>query len=75
MSIIHTEALGENVEPPMKNAEFMELIEQLRVTQEKASELASHQLDLTKQLEAAFKVARDLHQKNVAGQTEVGGEG
>jgi hypothetical protein len=74
MSIIEPEIKPEDPRP-MKEVEFIDLIEHLRLVQEKASALALEQLELTKQLEAAFKKAHDLHQKLLADQHEVGGEG
>jgi FixJ family two-component response regulator len=74
MSIIHTEPPLEKVEVPMKDAEFLDLIEHLRQMHVKAHELAAQQLELIKQLETAFKKARELHQKVLAGQNDVGGE-
>jgi hypothetical protein len=75
MSISHTETLGENVELPTKYAEFNELIEHLGQLREKANELAAQQIDLTGQIETAFKKARDLHQKMLEDQTDVRGKG
>ncbi len=74
MSILQAEAPAETAEPPMKDAEIIVLMEDLRAMQEKALELANQQLDLTKQLEAALKKARELHQKAVVARNDVGGE-
>ncbi len=74
MSIIHAETPTETVVPPMKDAEIIVLIEDLRQMQEKANELATQQLDLTKQIETAFKKARELHQKTLTDQKDAGGE-
>jgi len=60
---------------PMKDVEFVDLIEHLRLMQEKANALAVEQLELTKQLETAIKTVRDLHLKIQADKHEVGGEG
>jgi uncharacterized protein YlxW (UPF0749 family) len=76
MSIIHAEPLTETVAPapPMKDAEIIVLIEDLRSMQEKANELAAQQLELTKQIETALKKVRELHQKSQTDQKDVGGE-
>ena len=74
MSIIHTEMPAETVAPPMKDGELIVLIEDLRQMQEKANELAVQQLELTKQLETALKMARELHQKTLTDRNDVGGE-
>ena len=44
----------------MKDVEIIDLIEKLRVMQQKANELAGHQLEMTQHLESAFKKARAL---------------
>jgi hypothetical protein len=75
MSIIHTELPAETIAPPMKDAEIIVLIEDLRQMQEKANDLATQQLELTKQIELALKKARELHQKTQADKNDVGGEG
>jgi hypothetical protein len=58
-----------------KDAEILDLIEQLRQVQAKADELAPLQRHLKQQLEAALKKASELHQKTVEEQSDVGGEG
>jgi len=75
MSSLESEARGKALERPMKDAEIIDLIEHLRQMQEKANGLALHQLELTKQLEAAFKNARALHRIILADQNDLGGEG
>jgi hypothetical protein len=74
MSMTHAETPGENLERPMKDAEFIDLIEHLRQMQEKANVLAVEQLELTQQLETAFKKARALHRRILEEQQDVGGE-
>ena len=74
MSMSPPETLLETVERPMKVAEFIDLMERLRQMHEKTSELAAQQLELTLQLETAFKNARELHQKMLTEQNELGGE-
>ena len=74
MSIIHAETPTATVVPPMKDAEIIVLIEDLRQMQEKANELATQQLDLTKQIETALKKARERHQKTLTDQKDAGGE-
>ena len=74
MSALETETAGKAMERPMKDAEVIDLIEHLRQMQEKANALAIQQLELTKQLETAFKKARALHRVFVADQNDIGGE-
>ena len=71
---IPNEPSREVVEPPMKESEFIILIEDLRQMQEKANALAIQQLDLTKQLEIALKKARELHRKTLIERNDIGGE-
>lgn len=75
MSIVHPEPKAEEVPRPLKAIDFIDLIEHLRILQQKANALALEQLELTNQLETAFKQARELHKKILADQHEVGGEG
>ena len=75
MSPLKTEEAGRAMERPMKDAEIIDLMEHLRQMQEKANELALYQLELTKQLETAFKKARALHRIFLADQNDGGGEG
>jgi hypothetical protein len=72
---IPNEITSATVEPPMKEGEFIVLIENLRQMQEKANELAVQQLELTKQLETALKTARELHKKTLIERNDIGGEG
>jgi hypothetical protein len=58
----------------MKDAEIIDLIEKLRIMQEKANALAIDQLELTQHLESAFKKARELHEEILKEQTDTGGE-
>lgn len=58
----------------MKDAEIIDLIEKLRLMQEKANVLASQQLEMTQHLEYAFKKARELHEQILQEQTDTGGE-
>ncbi|MBI3860419.1 MAG: hypothetical protein HY290_00835 [Planctomycetia bacterium] len=58
----------------MKDAEIIDLVERLRIMQEKANALATQQLELTQQLEAAFKKAHDLHEQILREQNDTGGE-
>jgi uncharacterized protein YlxW (UPF0749 family) len=74
MSIIHAELPAGPVVPPVTDAEIIVLIEDLRQMQEKANDLATQQLELTKQIETALKKARELQQKTLAAQNDVGGE-
>lgn len=69
------ETTAEPLEPPMKESEFIVLIEDLRAMQEKANELAVQQLQLTKQLEMALKKAGELHRKTLIERHDIGGEG
>ena len=75
MLLIDTETLVENVERPMKDFDFVDLIEHLRAMQEQAHELAVQQLELTHNIEVAIKKARKLHQKSLADKNDVRGEG
>jgi len=75
MPIIHAETPAETDAPPMKEAAIIVLIEDLRQMQEKANALAEQHLELTKHIETALKLARELHEKTLANQNEVGGEG
>lgn len=74
MSVVQTETPVEIVAPPANTGELIVLIEDLRQMQEKANELAIQQLGLTKQLETALKLARELHQKTLTERNDVGGE-
>jgi hypothetical protein len=58
----------------MKDVEIIDLIEKLRVMQQKANELAGHQLEMTQHLESAFKKAREMHEQILLEQTDTGGE-
>jgi hypothetical protein len=58
----------------MKDVEIIDLIEKLRVMQQKANEMAGHQLEMTQHLESAFKKARELHEQILQEQTDTGGE-
>ena len=62
MSLIPIETPPKIIEPP-KDAESIELIEQLRIRQETTVVLAAQQVDLTHQLEAASKQVCEVHQK------------
>ena len=74
MSIMHAELPAETVAPPMKETAIIVLIEDLRQMQETATVLAAQQLDLTKHIETVLKKARELHEKTLADQKDVGGE-
>lgn len=73
-TIIEVETPPESAAPPLKEAEIIVLMEDLRAMQEKAIELAAQQLELTKQLEVALKKARELHQQAKVERNDVGGE-
>jgi hypothetical protein len=56
------------------DAEVFDLINRLRQLQGKAEAVAAHQHDLRDQLKVAEEKARELHQKILDDQFDVGGE-
>ena len=59
---------------PLKDAEIVVLMEDLRAMQEKVIESAAKQLDLIKELETALKKARERHLQAKIERVDVGGE-
>ena len=62
MSLIPTETPPTTIKPP-KDAESIELIEQLRLMQKEAAVPSAQQIDLTQQLETESKKVCEVHQK------------
>lgn len=56
------------------DSEVFDLIKRLRQMQEKAEALATHQHDLKEQLKAAEEKAREVHQRILEEENDVGGE-
>lgn len=57
-----------------KDAEVIELTDQLRKTDEKADDLQTEQQELKRQLETAVEKTHELHTKIIAGKNDLGGE-